>query len=56
MEKTTALVLMYSIIAAAVMNITFIDKRSERHGRACSDMTEQAQSPKGLIPRGLPRL
>jgi hypothetical protein len=32
-----------------------IDKRSECRGRACSDMTEQAQSPKGLIPRGLPR-
>jgi len=32
-----------------------IDKRSEGRGRACSDMTERAQSKQGLIPRGLPR-
>jgi hypothetical protein len=31
-------------------NRGFNDKRNECRGRACSDMTEQAQSSKGLLP------
>ena len=31
--------------------LRFIDKRSESRGRACSDMTERAQSKQGSIPR-----